>query len=127
MTVRRQTSDTPTGAAKVATMELLKTEFVPGDPPVLQVAGEIDLATVDALQTALEEAISTDPTVVVDMAGVTFLDATGLRVVLQAGASLNGTGPLTLLNAPRVAWLLELVGLSELSSIVICEAVESRG
>ena len=108
-------------------MELLKTEFVPGDPPVLQIAGEIDLATVDALQTALEEAISTDPSVVVDMAGVTFFDAMGLRVLLQAGASLNGTGPLTLLNAPRVAWLLELVGLSELSSIVICEAVESRG
>ena len=48
------------------------------------------------------------------MAGVTFFDATGLRVVLQAAASLNGAGPLTLLNAPRVAWLLEVVGLSEL-------------
>lgn len=108
-------------------MELLKTELVQGDPPVLQIAGEIDLATADVLRTALEEAFSTDPTVVVDMAGVTFFDATGLRVVLQAAAARNGAGPLTLLNARRVAWLLELVGLSELSSIVICEAVESRG
>ena len=108
-------------------MELLQTEFVPGDPPVLKVAGEIDLATVDALRTALEQAVSTDPTVVVDMAGVTFFDATGLRVILQAAASRNGAGPLTLRNAPRVAWLLELVGLSELSTLVICEAAESRG
>ena len=108
-------------------MELLKTELVPGDPPVLQIAGEIDLATAEALQTALEEAVSIDPRVVVDMAGVTFFDATGLRVVLQAAASRNGAGPLTLLNAPHVAWLLELVGLSELSSIVICEAGASDG
>jgi anti-sigma B factor antagonist len=108
-------------------MELLKTELVHGDPPVLQVAGEIDLATVDALRTALEEAVSTDPTVVVDMAGVTFLDVTGLRAVLQAAASRNGAGPLTLRNAPRVAWLLELVGLSGLSSIVIAEAAQSHG
>ena len=86
-------------------MELLQTEFVHGDPPVLKVAGEIDLATVDALRTALEEAVSTDPTVVVDMAGVTFFDATGLRVILQAAASRNGAGPLTLLqrSARRVA------------------------
>ena len=102
-------------------MELLKTELVQGDPPVLQVAGEIDLATAEALRTALEDAVSTDPRVVVDMAGVTFLDVTGLRVVLQAAASRNGAGPLTLLNAPRITWLLELVGLSELSSIVITE------
>ena len=108
-------------------MELLKTELVQGDPPVLRVVGEVDLATVDALRTALEEAVSTDPRVVVDMAGVTFLDVTGLRAVLQAAASRNGAGPLVLLNAPRVAWLLELVGLSELSTIVIAEAAESRG
>ena len=105
-------------------MELLKTELVQGDPPVLQVAGEIDLATAGALRTALEEAVATDPRVVVDMAGVTFLDVTGLRAVLQVAASRNGAGPLTLLHAPRIAWLLELVGLSDLSSIVIAEAAE---
>ena len=93
------------------------------------VAGGVDavFATVDVLRTALEEALSTDPTVVVDMAGVTFFDATGLRVVLQAAASRNGAGPLTLVNARRVAWLLEVVGLSEQSSIVICEAGGPRG
>ena len=108
-------------------MDLLKTTLVPGDPPVLQVAGEIDLATVDALRRALEEAVSTDPTFVVDMAGVTFLDVTGLRAVLQAAGSRNGAGPLTLRNAPRVAWLLELVGLSDLASIVIAEPAGSHG
>jgi anti-sigma B factor antagonist len=108
-------------------MELLETEFVHGDPSVLRVDGEIDLATADTLRAALEQALSTDPSCVVDMAGVTFFDATGLRVVLEAAACRDGAGPLTLLNAPRVAWLLELVGQSELSSIVIRDSGEPRG
>ncbi len=102
-------------------MDLLKTEFVHGDPPVLQVDGEIDLSTADQLRTALEEALAANPRVVVDMAGVTFIDVAGLRVVLQVAASRNGAGPLTLLNASQVAWLLQVVGLSEVSSMVLCD------
>jgi anti-sigma B factor antagonist len=108
-------------------MELLKTEFVQGDPPVLQVAGEIDLSTADQLRTALQEALAADPKVVVDMAGVTFFDAAGLRVVLQLAASRDGAGPLELLNAPRVARILELVGLSESTSIVIRDGSDEHG
>jgi len=108
-------------------MQLLQTELVRGDPPVLQVDGEIDLSTAAQLRTALEEAISTDPAVAIDMGGVTFFDAAGLRVVLQVAASLDGAGPLALLNAPRVARVLELVGLSELSSIVIRDIGDARG
>ena len=108
-------------------MELLKIEFVRGDPPVLQIAGEIDLATADQLRTALEEALSANPKVVIDMAGVTFCDATGLRLLLQAAVSQYGAGPLTLLNAPRVKWLLRLVGLSELSSILIDDGGDPGG
>jgi len=108
-------------------MELLKVDLVQGDPPVLLVDGEIDIATADQLRTALEESLSTYPNVVVDMAGVTFFDASGLRVVLQVAASLDGAGPLTLLNAPRVERVLELVGLGNLPSIDIRESAASYG
>jgi anti-anti-sigma factor len=111
----------------VPQMELLKTEVVHGDPPVLQVDGEIDISTADQLRAALEQALSTSPNLVVDMGGVTFFDAAGLRVVLQAAASRNGAGPLTLVNAARVGWVLELVGLSGLPSIVIRDAGDARG
>jgi anti-anti-sigma regulatory factor len=60
------------------------------------------------------------------MTGVTFCDAAGLRVVLQAAASLNGAGPLTLLNAARVKRLLDIVGLSDLSCIAIRDDCEPR-
>jgi anti-anti-sigma factor len=98
-------------------VELLRISAVAGDSPVLQVDGEIDVSTAEQLHSALEQALAADPTVVVDMAGVTFCDAAGLRVVLQVAASLNGTGPLTLLNAARVRRLLEIVGMSDLSCI----------
>jgi anti-anti-sigma factor len=100
-------------------MELLRISALAGDPPVLQVEGEIDMSTAEDLRSALEKAFAANPTVVVDMAGVTFCDAAGLRVVLEAAASLNGAGPLTLLNAARVKRLLDIVGLTDLSCIAI--------
>ena len=100
-------------------MELLKTEFVEGDPSVLQVDGEIDVATADQLRGALQHAFAIDPTALIDMGGVTFFDAAGLRVVLQVAESRNGAGPVTLVNAPRVARVLELVGLADLPCIII--------
>jgi anti-anti-sigma factor len=108
-------------------MDLLRTEFVQGEPPVLVVDGEIDMSTAEQLRAALEEAVATDPEVVVDMGGVTFFDAAGLRAVLEVAATRNGAGPLTLLNAPRVARVLDLVGLSGLPSIVIRDGGEPRG
>jgi anti-anti-sigma factor len=108
-------------------MELLKAELVEGDPPVLQVVGEIDLSTADQLRSALEGALSTNPKVLIDMAGVTFCDATGLQVLLQVAVSHNGAGPLTLVNAHRVTWLLELVGLSDQPALVVREGEGPSG
>lgn len=108
-------------------MELLKVEFVPGDPSVVQLDGEIDLSTAGELRTALEQALATDPNVVIDMAGVTFVDATGLRVVLQLAACRNGSGPLPLRNASRMQRILELVGLSESPSIEFRSLDDLRG
>jgi anti-anti-sigma factor len=108
-------------------MELLRTEYVRGDPPVLQVDGEIDLSTVDQLRAALEDALATDSAVVVDMAGVTFIDVVGLEAIMAVAASRNGGGPLKLNNAPRVKWILEAVGLDELSSILVSGEGERDG
>ncbi len=84
-----------------------------GTPPVLRVRGELDLASADELAAAL----SSDRTMRVDMGGVTFIDASGLRAILQVAESMNGSGPVCLLNAGRVARLLKLVGLDDISSI----------
>jgi anti-anti-sigma factor len=84
---------------------------------VLRVRGELDLASAGQFAAALEKAASANPRLVVDLAGLTFVDVCGLRVILQAAESRNGLGPLPLVNAARIAWLLELVGLDGIRSI----------
>lgn len=90
-----------------------------GSPPVLHIRGDVDMANAEELAAALLEAMSTDATMIVDMADVTFIDAAGLQAILRVAGSRNGAGPLKLINAPRVAWLLELVGLQGTPSIDI--------
>jgi hypothetical protein len=56
---------------------------------------------------------------------VTFIDARGLRVILDVAAERKT--PLTLVNAPLVARLIELVGLQEMTCIDVREAGERIG
>jgi anti-anti-sigma factor len=85
------------------------------------------LSTADQLRRALEHAVATDPKAVVDMSGVTFIDVVGIHALLAVAAGRNGAGLLTVLNAPRVASLLDMIGLGESSSIVIRDDGEARG
>jgi|SRR5689334_22367332 anti-anti-sigma factor len=100
-------------------MEALTIQLVEGSPPVLHVQGELDLATADQLRAALEDAVSAHASVVLDLAGVTFVDVVGLRAILEVADTLNGHGPLQLVNAPKVGRLLGLVGLDGIPSIVL--------
>ena len=102
-------------------MDLLKTEFIPGEPSILLLQGEIDISTAEDLRVVLDRSLAADPRLVVDMAGVTFIDACGLRVVLDAAASLNGARPLRLINARRVARMLQIVGLDDIPSLDVSD------
>jgi len=100
-------------------MDLLRIELIDESPPALRLAGEIDMATAGQLAAALGQALAAHANVVVDMAEVTFIDAAGLRAIVEAAESLDGRAPLILVNARRVARLLDLVGLSGLATIAI--------
>jgi anti-anti-sigma factor len=88
-----------------------------GPPPVLHVRGDIDIANTDEFAAALEDATSADPALAVDMTETTFIDLAGLRVLLRTAESLNGAGPLRLVNATCVARLLDVLGIEETSSL----------
>jgi anti-anti-sigma factor len=64
---------------------------------------------------------------VLDLSALTFIDAAGLRVILRAAESRNGLRPLKLVNASRVARLLEIVGLDAISTIEIVPDGDLRG
>ena len=74
----------------------------------LRLEGDIDLAAADQLTEALGEATGSGITVV-DVSDVTFLDSTGLHVLLSAANALNGQGPLILRRpSPAVTRILDL-------------------
>lgn len=100
----------------------------PGEPTVVEVGGELDLATAPRLSLALDMAERHGSrSIVLDLAELRFVDASGLRVLVDAarraregGWSLSGRNP-----SPPVSKLLELVGLER--SLLTVESEPSAG
>jgi anti-sigma B factor antagonist len=95
--------------------ELLEVERADaGGEAVLLVRGEIDLASAPVLGAAVVDALAERPAVVVvDLAGVRFMDSTGLRALLDARLGAGAAGVALRLRAPSpaVARVLELTGV----------------
>jgi anti-sigma B factor antagonist len=82
-----------------------------GDAIVVAPAGEIDLATVVALETEIEAATSVTDTLVLDLRDVTFIDSAGLRLVLQSSRAFER---FSVVRGPReVQRGFDLVGLDD--------------
>jgi len=86
--------------------------FARQDDGSLAVAGELDMASVADLQAVVDEMVDVGGLVVVDLAGVTFIDSSGARLLLQAADSLKGRGSLTIRHPSRaVLRVFEVLGL----------------
>jgi anti-sigma B factor antagonist len=87
------------------------------DLHIIALFGELDLATAESVEQELLRVEATDAeAIVLDLAGLTFMDSTGARLVLQANARARADScRLTLLRGPRaVQRVFELSGLVEL-------------
>jgi len=66
----------------------------------IELAGELDIATAPQLEQALEPLLAqATEDLVLDMRGVTFLDSSGLRVVLVASRTATGAGRRLIVDA----------------------------
>jgi anti-sigma B factor antagonist len=66
------------------------------------VTGEVDIATVVTLRSALEEALTSKPdSLTVDLTAVTFIDSTGLAALVKAGRALPDPARLTVVLEPE--------------------------
>jgi anti-sigma B factor antagonist len=82
--------------------------------PVVSVSGEVDVATAPILRDRLQElSAGGASTVVIDLQEMTFLDSTGLGVLVGAlKRCREGGGELRLVAAqPRILKLLDITGL----------------
>lgn len=80
---------------------------------VVVLRGEVDMAVIAAFTALLDQAIVASPHLVLDMADVTFLDSSGLRVIAMASLQVAGHGSVSVRNASRaVARVFELSGMN---------------
>jgi anti-anti-sigma factor len=82
---------------------------------VVTVRGELDLATADRLWAELEPLLAPRAVIVLDGTAITFLDSSGLRVLLQAGnrASVGGAAFRLVAPQPAVQRVLDLAGTGD--------------
>jgi anti-sigma B factor antagonist len=106
----------------------VETHAEPGGRTVVQVAGELDMATGPQLARALESVIGSSGTteVIIDMAALCFLDACGLRAIVAAhrrAQHLRGT--LTARNArDEVDTVLRVTGVADLLGMPVLRGSE---
>jgi anti-anti-sigma factor len=99
--------------------QLRSTEFtvqLENDPRgvVLTLGGELDLSSAPELERALQAAAAqTDARILFDLTELSFMDSTGVSVLVRAKQDADAAGRVIALRAPngQVRRLLELVGL----------------
>ena len=81
------------------------------------VSGEIDAASMAALQTPLSE-LSSQTHIVLDMSGVKFMDSSGLRVILAQRIRMTEAGGSIHIRraSPAVERILQISGLADILS-----------
>lgn len=91
--------------------------FRDGDVHTIALAGEMDLANAAEVERELVRAESTNATqIVIDLSALTFLDSTGIRLLITAHARSTDDGTRLLLIRPpaRVFRVLCIAGVDEL-------------
>ena len=81
---------------------------------LVALCGDVDIATAAIVEDELRRAEQSEDLVVLDLSQVSFMDSTGLRMVISADQRLRERGAaLRILNVPpQVAKLFELVGVA---------------
>jgi anti-sigma B factor antagonist len=100
-------------------MFVAATERLDNGTPVVRVMGEVDLATVPALEKALLGVGDRTGAVIVDLTGCTFLESSGLRALVATRGRLQRSNRrmALVLSTPTVLRVFEITGLDELFEI----------
>lgn len=92
-----------------------------GSVPIVRVAGEIDLATVAALERELTLASVDTQRIVLDLLDCTFIDSTGISAIIRAGRLLpkaDGSKPLAVVVRDQfVTRILERAGIGGIAAL----------
>lgn len=87
-----------------------------GERLVVAPTGELDLSNVAALEAAWRSAAVKSQAVVIDLSGLTFMDSTGLRALLEADAAARSNGFTLALREGRP----EVQRIFEITEVLAC-------
>lgn len=84
---------------------------------VVEVSGEVDLATIDRVEEVLAEAVGTGRRVVVDLSACDFIDSSGLRALVTARGSAEESGG-SLALVTQDAGILRVLSVAALDRVL---------
>ena len=90
------------------------TDRIDGGRPVVAVSGELDIATAPLLRQRIQALFAAgQTTILVDLLGTTFIDSTGLGVLVGALKESQAAGGdlILVVNDPRILKLFDITGL----------------
>jgi anti-anti-sigma factor len=90
------------------------------DAIIVRATGEIDMSTVDLLRRELDTARAEAAAALLDLSGVTFMDSTGLHLLLEASHSSTTSdwGFFVVRPSRAVQRLIEVSGTADLIMVV---------
>jgi anti-anti-sigma factor len=91
-------------------------------PPGIRLAGEIDYQAEEPLALALTEAIRLDGDITINMADLTFIDASCARMIVDAVRGLDAPRTVVLLCSPGIAARFGLLGAADLTGVSLVVA-----
>ena len=100
----------PSRGPNIAPLSIRNT--VGGGRHTLTLTGELDLGSADKLEEAVREVCASGAELVIDLRKVTFVDSTGLRVLIVAGTLCEENGhELRIIPGDDIQRILEMTGL----------------
>jgi anti-sigma B factor antagonist len=89
-------------------------------PRGFRLVGELDASNVTSLSEALQPEIDRGGDLTLDLAGLAFMDSTGIQVLVRTAQGLEGRGDLILVSpGTLVRRILELIPVQKLDNVRI--------
>jgi len=89
-------------------------------PKGFRLIGELDASNVSSLSEALQPEIDRGGDLTLDLAGLAFMDSTGIQVLVRTAQGLEGRGNLILVSpGSLVRRILELIPVQKLDNVQI--------
>ena len=99
-----------------------------GQPRGFRLIGELDISNAETLAAVLDREVEEQGDISLDLSDLTFIDSSGIRVLLRAMDRLSGRGKIILASpTSSVRHVLSLMGLDDHDSIRVVGPGERGG